>query len=68
MAQRRIPVQVNLPQTPEGMAALRAAMARFNGSVLTGALNKLPAPIGEKRTYLEGLKGTAPWANNSEED
>lgn len=63
-----INVRVHLPETAEGLEALREAMARFNGAVLIGALNKLPAPIGEKRAYLEGLQGAAPWANNSKED
>lgn len=63
-----INVRVHLTETAEGLAALRDAMGKFNGAVLLGALNKLPAPISEKREYLEGLQGTAPWANNNEED
>lgn len=63
-----INVRVHLPETAEGLEVLREAMAKFNGMLLVGALNKLPAPISEKRAYLEGLQGVAPWANNSKED
>lgn len=63
MAQQQpIGVQIHLPQTPEGMAAFTAAMARFNGGVLVDALNKLRAPLEEKKAYLAGLHGAAPWS------
>ena len=69
MAQQKpIGVRIHLPQTPEGMAAFTAAMARFNGGVLVGALNKLHAPLEEKKAYLAGLHGAAPWSKNEQEE
>lgn len=67
MAQTHINVRMHLPTTAEGTADLREAMARFKAGVLVGALNKLPAPIGEKKAYLAGLNGETPWSNKRQE-
>lgn len=36
--------------------------------MLVGAINKLRAPLEEKKAYLAGLHGAAPWSKNEQEE
>lgn len=58
-----IKVKVNMPTTAEGMEIFRAAMAQANTLLLVGALNKVDAPLHEKKAYIASLGGHAPWGH-----
>ena len=59
---KAIEVRVNLPDTAEGMEALRKAVERANSIMLAAALEKVDATAEEKRAYIASLKGRVPWA------
>lgn len=63
MAKRDIKVTVNLPTTEEGWKTFLAAMAEANTLLLVGALNKVDAPLAEKKAYIASLGGHAPWGH-----
>lgn len=68
MGKKTMGVKMNLPTTPEGWDAFRRAMAEANTTLLVGALNKMDAPVEQKRAYIRSLNGHAPWGHTHRRD